>query len=687
MSRTVVLGRLVAPSTSRHLTRRSSMLLGDRHLNGGLLNKAYWGQGLASGNVPGVSVYLTSSGCLRPRSVSGATTSPTVGSAIGCLVAAGSSMASSAGSPPRTSQDAERMVFARLMEKDRRRAPPARDGEEVHRGENSGDMLPRREQSLQHSLTDLDADETRRGKKGSMTFLGHVEKTAEERDRINSWTPIVKLVEDRRLRVALVGPMNVGKSSVFNLLTNAVATRPRSASSQIARDFEGITRDSNEAIGVLDGMHFTVMDTPGAVGGLPLEETLHSLESCDMVFLVTAADQMVSEELRRLAEFVCQRLRLPALLLINKIDMCDDDEMVSLVVQHHERHLPMLGKPLPISARGTHVNTQDEMWQNVAMAMRPIFHVSAAQQVRADWALEEAAEAGDETALEAIRDRNSSLEHEVKDVRVAFIGRPNSGKSTLVNRLLGFQRHRTHDDQLTTRDAIETKCRYQGRQLVLIDTAGLKRGMAGRNTDDDAFLQQLHNATIKAIKFAHVCVVCFDATEGHPASTDIALAHTCISEGRPVLFVATKWDAVLDQAATAEAIDFKVKRQVNEVKSAHCVVSSAFAGTNLTLMLDEALQLYDDWNKHLRAGDITRFWRKLEKGMIVPHHVARVHRIIQSHARPPTFLVKLQTRDPENLLPSLHLKMLKAAIAEEFGFAGVPIRVLQELKDSHPDFI
>lgn len=144
---------------------------------------------------------------------------------------------------------------------------------------------------------------------------------------------------------------------------------------------------------------------------------------------------------------------------------------------------------------------------------------------------------------------------------------------------------------------------------------------------------------------------------------------------------------MLDQSATAEAIDFKIKRQVKEVKYSQAVVVSAHTGMNLTLLMDQVLELYDTWNRRVRRSDLTKFWRRLEKSVIIPYHVARVGRISQINTRPPTFLLQLQTKKDENVLPRAMQEMMKNAIVEEFGFRGVPIRLVQEVKDSNPDYI
>ena len=310
----------------------------------------------------------------------------------------------------------------------------------------------------------------------------------------------------------------------------------------------------------------------------------------------------------------------------------------------------------------------------------PVFHIAAMRKVENDWDMEDLAMQGDESAMEEIRDRNSSE----RFIRIAIVGRTNCGKSSLLNRLVGSERNRSRDENNTTRDAVEIPCLYKGRKLKLIDTAGLSRVRFRRDRD---FIGRAHELSLNEIRYAHVCIVVFDATEGHPNKYDMALLHRVASEGRPFVLCANKWDAVLDPTATAEAIDFKIKRQVQEVKYSNAVVVSALTGMNLTLLLDHAIELHDTWNKRVRNAELTKFWRKMEKSVVIPYHVSRIGRISQVNTRPPTFLLRLQTRSEGDRFPKALQEMLKNAIVEEFGFKGVPLRIIQEAKDPHPEYI
>ncbi|ESL07136.1 small GTP-binding protein [Trypanosoma rangeli SC58] len=491
--------------------------------------------------------------------------------------------------------------------------------------------------------------------------------TIEQRQRVAGWQPVVKLLGDQRLRVAIVGRMNSGKSSLFNLLSEDPTMPNRK---NVVRDFDGITRDSVEGHAQLEGMHFTVIDTPGMVNGKLVEEAFRTVETADVAIFVTAVDEDLHPaefDLIRYLHLKC----MPTFALVNKMDLVSLEEEDRVLERYNELGL---GNAIPFSAR------RKSGMEMLAAVLEPLYHIHAMQKVENDWDIEDLALQGDESAMEEIRDRNCAD----RFIRIALVGRTNSGKSSLINRLVGFERNRAVSEKNSTRDPVELPCMYKGRKVKLIDTAGLSRH---RFRADRDFIGRIHELSVNEIRYAHVVIVVFDATEGHPNKYDMAVLHSVASEGRPFLLCANKWDAVLDQSATAEAIDFKIKRQVREVKYSNAVVVSAHTGLNLTLLLDQALSLYDTWNKRVRRAELTRFWRKMEKSVIIPYHVARVGRITQVNTRPPTFLLQLQTKKDENTLPKALQEMMKNALVEEFDFRGVPIRLVQDVKDSNPDYI
>lgn len=492
-------------------------------------------------------------------------------------------------------------------------------------------------------------------------------RTEAHRKRVAGWKPVVKVIQDSRLRVAIVGRPNSGKSSLFNALTTQTIGPKRN---QVTKDFEGLTRDAVEGYARIGDLSFTCIDTPGLVGGKLVEEAMNTLATADAAIFVAAADADISAEERQLASFLSAR-RIPTFLVLNKMDLVPAESEDAVT---REFTALGLGSPIPFS-----VYRKDGL-ENIEASVAPLYHIHTMRRIENDWAIEDLAMEGDDAAMEEIRDRNNAD----RSVRIAIIGRTNSGKSSLLNRLVGFERARAADEIDTTRDSIEIPCTYKGRKLCLIDTAGMRRMKSRRDSD---FHSEIHSQSMKAIRFADVVIVVFDATEGHPSNYDVRLLHSAKEEGRPFIVAANKWDAVLDPSATAEAIDFKIKRQEAEIQYATAVVCSASSGLNLTLLLDQALEHYDRWNKKIRTSDLTRFWRRFEKSVVIPTRTSRIGRLVQSKARPPTFVLQLQTRDEGERFKVAMERMVRNALTEEFGFKGVPVRIIQDFKDSHPDFI
>lgn len=499
----------------------------------------------------------------------------------------------------------------------------------------------------------------------SEVVLGHADKSEEERREIDAWEPVVRVLGDQRMRVALVGGVNVGKSQLWNSLVNKdfglYGRLP-----QLSRDVEALTRDAVESIATVSDMHFTLADTPGVIDGALVEEARRHVATADLVlFVVSMTSTSISPDEEALAADL-RRRNVPVVLLLNKADAVTNEDWDAVA----QKYMGLgLGSGIPISALAGTIG-----YAALETVLRPVHNAVVARLTRSDWDVEDMAAQGSEAAYEEVRSRNNVDQF----LRVAIVGRPNSGKSSLVNRLVGHDRARVSDDFETTRDALEIACEYRGTRMKIIDTAGIDRLASCRK---DEFLFDMYNLSKKAIAYAHIVVICFDATEGHPDAQDMKLCHEALREGRGVVMCACKWDKVLDHMATAEAIDYQIKRQISEARFVNAVVTSAVAGTNLHLLLDQILEVYTSWNKTIRTGDANRFWRRFEKTVNIPHHVSRIGYMKQSHARPPTFVLHLQTRSEEARLSNAQQAMVRNALAEEFEFNGVPIRLIQEVKN------
>ena len=473
----------------------------------------------------------------------------------------------------------------------------------------------------------------------------------------------VKVIKDQGLRVTLVGSMNVGKSTLFNMLMDE-----RIPNYHFVANHEGTTRDTTEAKAKLHDIEFIIIDTPGMIQSELSDESVQSIQSSDLViFMVSAISGIGRDEING-AKFI-RSCGIPTLLVINKVDMVGD-------VDNYPREVyEQMGFGDPIYLSLNKRSGIDDLYHSIL----PTFEIEKMQRQLNDLDLEDAAVLGDEKAINLIEQRNSLDRY----IRVAIIGRANTGKSTLINTITGSRVARDSKMPHMTRDTIETKCIYQGRKLKLVDTPSFLRV---RHFRDRPFQQKLWMRTRSALRFSNVCIIVFDATQGCPGKGDMILAYKCIEEGKAFTFAANKWDLISDGASIAEAIDYKMRKQLHEVKYCSAVATSAVSGLNVLLLLEHILTLNDTWNKHITSNRLTRFWRRIEKSVSLPHHITRVRRLVQVNTRPPTFVLQLQTRNELKKLPFTYEAMIKNHLVEEFGFHGVPIRMFQEIKDSYKDF-
>ena len=428
--------------------------------------------------------------------------------------------------------------------------------------------------------------------------------------------------------VAIVGRPNVGKSTLFNRLVGRRAA--------LVAPTPGVTRDRREGWARIGPLRFRAIDTAGleeaapeTIAGRMMAQTERALEEADAALLlidgragVTPADEFFANQLRR--------LDVPIILAVNK---CEGGAAEGGVV---EGHTLGLGQPIPISAE------HGEGLADLYDALSPF----------------------DSEALE-----DASRVDDV--LRLAIVGRPNVGKSTLLNRLVGEARVITGAEPGLTRDSIAVRWSYEGRAVELVDTAGLRR-----RAKTVAALDKLSARDAeRALGQAAVVLVVFDATD--PAGRqDMAIAARAADEGRAVVILLNKWDVVRDRAATRAAIQERLETALAQVKGVPVVTCSALTGAGTDGIMPAVLAAFDTWNRRVPTAQLNRW---LEGA--VAHHPPplaagrrlRLRYITQVKARPPTFA--LFASKPQ-ALPESYRRYLVNGIGAEFGLAGVPIRLL-----------
>ena len=431
--------------------------------------------------------------------------------------------------------------------------------------------------------------------------------------------------------VAIVGRPNVGKSTLFNRLVGRRAA--------LVAPTPGVTRDRREGWARIGPLRFRAIDTAGLEEAAPetlegrmMAQTERALADADAALLlidgragVTPADRFFANRLRR--------QRVPVILAVNKCEGAAADGGIA------ESHALGLGQPIPISAE------HGEGLADLYDALSP-FEPAAPGAAAA-------APAADEV------------------LRLAIVGRPNVGKSTLLNRLVGEARVVTGAEPGLTRDSIAVRWTHEGRAVELVDTAGLRRRARTVAPLDKLSARDAE----RALGQAAVVLVVLDATE--PAGRqDMAIAARAADEGRAVVILLNKWDLVRDRKAVRSALDERLEAALAQVKGVPVVACSGLTGAGAGRIMPAVLAAFDTWQRRVPTAALNRW---LDGA--VAHHPpplaagrrVKLRYITQVKARPPTFA--LFASRPQ-ALPESYRRYLVNGIGSEFGLAGVPIRLL-----------
>ena len=262
-------------------------------------------------------------------------------------------------------------------------------------------------------------------------------------------------------------------------------------------------------------------------------------------------------------------------------------------------------------------------------------------------------------------------EEEEGPLRLAIIGRPNTGKSTLVNRLLGEERLLTGPEAGITRDSIMVEWAYRGRPLELVDTAGLRR----KSRVADKLEKLSVDDTLRTIRFANVAVLLLDATV-MLEKQDLTIARLVIEEGRALIIAANKWDAVEQPAEALRSLRDRMQTSLPQVRGIPVVTVSALRGQNLDKLMQAVFETYDIWNRRVSTGELNRWLELMVEGHPPPlastGRRVRLRYMTQLKTRPPTFVIwgsRLQD------LPESYRRYLINGLRQDFGIEGVPIRL------------
>jgi GTP-binding protein len=259
-------------------------------------------------------------------------------------------------------------------------------------------------------------------------------------------------------------------------------------------------------------------------------------------------------------------------------------------------------------------------------------------------------------------------EDEEKFLNVAIVGRPNAGKSTLVNLLVGEERMLTGPEPGLTRDSIPIAWEYKGRPVRLVDTAGLRR--KARIT---GHLEKIStHESLRAIRLAHVVILVIDATMPFDKQ-DLTIAHHVVEEGRALVVAANKWDMIGDKKEVLKTIHEKAEDSLAQVAGMPIVTLSALKGVGNEALMKAVLKIYDVWNMRVSTGKLNRWLEEMETEHPPPITSGRrikLRYMTQIKSRPPTFSLWVNNVD----LPESYKRFLTNGLRKIFGLQGVPIR-------------
>ena len=434
------------------------------------------------------------------------------------------------------------------------------------------------------------------------------------------------------LTVAIVGRPNVGKSTLFNRLAGAKLA--------IVDDTPGVTRDRAIAENDFGGIALRLIDTAGIDEGPPgsltarmLAQTNAAVAESDLcLFLVdaragvTAGDRIVADALRKSGK--------PVVLVANKAESASTEGNILEALE--------LGFGEPIAVSAQHGLGLAELHESIAPY-------------------------GEEIGAAEENEQSGTV---AKPLRLAIVGRPNVGKSSLLNRLVGSERSLTGPEAGITRDAVLAQLQFDGRVILLHDTAGLRK-----KANVVEKLEKLSTAsTLNAIRFADCVIIVMDALHALEKQ-DLSIADLSAQEGRAVVFAANKWDLVEDRARMRRELREKIDRLLPQITGAAIAGVSALTGEGIASVLPTVFEADRVWNQRVSTGSLNRF---LESALSRhPPPAVRGRRIqlrymVQAKARPPTFvLFGNQLKE----LPESYIRYLVNGLRTAFALPGTPIRL------------
>ena len=435
--------------------------------------------------------------------------------------------------------------------------------------------------------------------------------------------------------VALVGRPNVGKSTLFNRLSTTKKA--------IIHDAPGVTRDRQYTDASLGDIQFRLVDTAGlfsedktdeALVSMASGQTYQAAEEADVLWFLVDGLEGITPEDRSIA----QKLRTydkPVVLLVNKCEAADKRHSAG------EFYALGLGDPLPISAE------HKEGFSDLFDTLVPF--------------------------TEETKEEDTSE----KGIKLAIVGRPNVGKSTFINQVIGEDRLVTSDVAGTTRDSVDVAFTFGDHPFCLVDTAGMRR----KSRVTSLLENQIIDETKRSIQYAEGVVLMMDAT-CPMEKQDLTIARQVSDEGRAMVIVLNKMDQVKDSDALVKEVKLELGRLLAQVKDIPVIPISSLKKKNLKSVFRSIIKLFEVWQTRVPTGRLNRW---LEDSLsrnpppLVNGRILKVRYVTQIKSRPPTFALFV-TRAKS--FPDSYVRYLRNSLRETFGLSGVPLRLLLREPDN-----
>lgn len=435
--------------------------------------------------------------------------------------------------------------------------------------------------------------------------------------------------------VAIVGRPNVGKSTLFNRLVGRRAA--------LVDDMPGVTRDWREGTANLGGMDLTVIDTAGLedvsddrLEARMMQQTVQALERADLALLLIDARVGVTPLDRHFAGWLRGK-SITTLLAANK---CEGRAAQAGL---YDAYALGMGEPIALSAE--HGDGMADLYAALAPYVE-----------------EDEPPYGGEV--------DSGELDEDAPLQLAIVGRPNVGKSTLINRLIGDERLLTGPEAGITRDAIAIDWTFDDRQIRLVDTAGLRRRARVTEKLESLSVQDSY----RAIQYAQVVVLVLDSQD-MLEKQDLTIARQVEEEGRALIIAVNKWDLVKDKQEALEELRYRLEKSLPQLRDIPVITLSAITGQGLKKLLPTVLKTFAMWNRHVPTGPLNRWL----EGMTTRHPTPvvrgrrlRLRYMTQAKTRPPTFVLFASRASS---LPESYRRYLVNGLRDRFDLPGIPIRL------------